>query len=154
MNIQPFLVLLILSGILLLVAGTWALVRRRRKRRQTKSGSALVKRCAEACRHESPLFQRLLENLIYRHQAERIVQNREALKALSVIEEMGKKKKSTIVSGSLLQLSTVSRLPEKKILAAMTTVLRTIYFDDEIRRNLPADLDEELDRYLDCLTEN
>ena len=154
MNIQPFIILLVLSGTLLLVAGIVAFIRRQRRRRQM--GSVQMIRHLEMFRYDSPCFYRIVNFIQEKKEANRLIRHDDVQSALQILEKKGEERaeKPTDSKSSLLNLSTSPKTLDREIRAAMTTILRVVYYDEELRRNLPADLEQEMDQYLDHLTGN
>ena len=154
MSIHPFLILLVLSGTLLLVAGTVAFIRRQRRRRQMDS--AQMMRHLEMFRYDSPFFYRIVNSIQEKKEANRLIRHDDVQSALQILEKKGEErsKKTTGSKSSLLNLYTPPRALDRKIRTAMTTILRAVYFDEDLRKNLPADLEQEMDQYLDHLTGN
>ena len=154
MSIQPFLIILVISGTLLLLAGTAALVLRSRRRRQMISTKPLLPHL-ESFRSDSPFFYRFIDSLEKANLGSQLL-NRDDLKAaLELLDTHGQKQSEKLFANknSLLNLSATESSVDKKIQAAMTTVLRVVYFDEELRKQLPSNLGQELDYYLDNLTE-
>lgn len=152
MNIQSLLVILVVLGILLFAAGAASLLVRKRK--QYQNHLPLLIPHLEQLRLDSPFFYQVIKALQQSGEGQGLIVHEDVKSALDLLEAEGlqRSQKKGPINSSFLNLIAGPRSKDKKIRAAMTTVLRAIYFDDKLRTVLPAGMDSELDQYLDHLT--
>lgn len=152
MNIQSLLVILVVLGILLFAAGAASLLVRNRK--QYQNHLPLLIPHLEQLRLDSPFFYQVIKALQQSGEGQGLIVHEDVKSALDLLEAEGlqRSQKKGPINSSFLNLIAGPRSKDKKIRAAMTTVLRAIYFDDKLRTVLPAGMDSELDQYLDHLT--
>lgn len=156
-NMSLELLILLAVAILLIFAAVLALVFSRRKRRKVTAATS-VEATFAAYRESHPSFYRILSSLKGGKELNQLLERGDVRAAVRLLEtrraSQVDKEGSRGNERGLLDLNArggdVSL--DRTVQAAMLTIIRAVYLDEDLRQSLPKGADSELDRLLESLT--
>lgn len=157
LEIEPFLAILFLTGLLLLVA-VIALYFWKKREEQLEASRVDLDELLTAYEGDNPAFVKIMQIYRSKESLGELLENPEVEAALRELAsrkaksaEQQKRTRKDLGS-SLLELSRPQQQRDLRSQAVMLTILRSIYSDHQLRRALPAAAEEELDALLESLT--
>lgn len=155
-NMNLELAILLAAALLLVVAAVLAFVLVRRKNRSQNESSSLEVTFA-AYRDSHPSFYRILSSLRGGDELNQLLERGDVRAAFGLLETrrpaQGQQASRRGNQRGMLDLGTTDDSSvDRTVQAAMLTIIRAVYLDDNLRRSLPEGAHSELDRLLESLT--
>lgn len=155
-NMNLELTILLAAALLLVVAAILAFVLVRRKG-STQNEASSVEATFAAYRDSHPSFYRILSSLKGGDELSQLLERGDVRAAVRLLETrrpaQRKQEARRSKERGMLDLGTSDdSSADRTVQAAMLTIIRAVYLDDDLRRSLPEGADSELDRLLESLT--